>query len=80
LAAAKLYVDALEQFGGSTSSLLEEPSAFNIFSWLKAHFEKLHSFVGGAADFGALAGATNFAKILARGGCPPYGKYTRGEA
>jgi hypothetical protein len=70
LAAAKLYVDALEQFGGSTSSLPEELSAFNIFSSLKAHFEKLPSFVEGAVDFGALASATNFAKMLARGGYP----------
>jgi hypothetical protein len=36
---------------------------------LKAHVEKLSTFVGGAIDFGALAGATNFAKMLARGGC-----------
>jgi hypothetical protein len=70
LAAAKLYVDALEQFGGSTSSLSEELSAFNIFSWLKAHFEILPSFVEGAIDFEALASATNFAKMLAQGGCP----------
>ena len=32
LAAAELYVGALEQFEGSTSSLPSEPSAFNIFS------------------------------------------------
>jgi CO dehydrogenase/acetyl-CoA synthase epsilon subunit len=32
LAAAGLYVSALERFRGSTSSLPFEPSAFNIFS------------------------------------------------
>lgn len=31
--------------------------------------EKLSSFVRGAIDFGALAGATNFAKMLAHRGC-----------
>ena len=31
LAVAKLYVSALERFGGSTSSLPSEPSAFSIF-------------------------------------------------
>jgi hypothetical protein len=47
-----------------------EPSASNLLSWLKGHVEKLSSFVGGAADFGALAVATNFSKMLAREGCP----------
>jgi hypothetical protein len=69
LAAAKLYAGTLEQFGGSTSSLPSKPSAFNIFSWMKANFEKLLAFVGGAVDFGALAFATNFAKMLAQDGC-----------
>jgi hypothetical protein len=32
--------------------------------------EKLLAFVGGAVDFGALAGAINFAKMLAQKGCP----------
>jgi hypothetical protein len=64
------YVAALLQFGGSTSDLLEEPSALSLFAWLKAHLEKLSVFVGGAVDFGALAGAINFAKMLARKGCP----------
>ena len=32
LAAAELYMGALEQFGGSTSPLSSQPSAFNIFS------------------------------------------------
>ena len=35
---------------------------------MKANFEKLHAFVGGAIDFGALASATNFAKMLAQDG------------
>jgi hypothetical protein len=47
----------------------EEPTTFSLLSWLKTHVEKLPAFVGGAADFGALAGTTNYAKMLARGGC-----------
>jgi hypothetical protein len=47
----------------------EEPTAFSLLFWLKTHVEKLPTFVGGAADFGALADATNYAKMLARGGC-----------
>ena len=35
---------------------------------MKANFEKLHAFVGGAIDFGALASAMNFAKMLAQDG------------
>jgi hypothetical protein len=65
-----MYIAALWQFGGSTSDLLEEPSAFSLFAWLKAHLEKLPAFVRGAVDFGALVGATNFAKMLAQKGCP----------
>ena len=65
LEAAKLYVGALEQFRGSTSLLPSEPSAFNIFSWMKANFLKLPYFVGGAINFGALASATNLSKMLA---------------
>jgi uncharacterized protein YlxW (UPF0749 family) len=34
LAAAKMYTDTLEHFGGSTSSLPSEPSPFNLFTWL----------------------------------------------
>jgi hypothetical protein len=41
-----------------------------LLSGLKALVEKLPSFVGGAIDFGALAGATIFAKMLAHGGYP----------
>ena len=64
LAVAELYVGALDQFGGSMSSLPSDPSAFNIFSWMKANFRKLPDFIGGAIDFGALASATNFSKML----------------
>jgi Asp-tRNA(Asn)/Glu-tRNA(Gln) amidotransferase C subunit len=64
LAVAELYVGALEQFGGSTSSLPSEPSAFNILSWMKANFAKLPNFVSGAVDFGALASATKLWKML----------------
>jgi hypothetical protein len=60
---------SVEKFGGSTSDLPEERSAFNLLSWLKAHVEKIPSFVRGAVDFAALASATNFAKILIREGC-----------
>jgi hypothetical protein len=70
LAVAELYVGALEHFGGSTSSLPSEPSAFNIFSWMKANFVKLPDFVGGTVDFGALASATNLSKMLKHDGCP----------
>jgi hypothetical protein len=52
------------------SSLPSEPSAFNIFSWMKANFVKLPDFASGAVDFGALAFATNFAKMLAHDCCP----------
>ena len=69
VAAAELYADNLEQFGGSTSALSTKPSAFNIFSWMKANFVKLPNFIGGAVDFGALASSTNFSKILAQDGC-----------
>ena len=69
LAATELYVGALEQFGGSTSSLPSDPSTFNIFSSMKANFLKLPDFVGRAIDFGALTSATNFSKMLTQDGC-----------
>jgi hypothetical protein len=53
----------LRRFGGTTS-LPEEPSTLNIFTWLKSNLAKLPDFVGGAVDFGALASATNFSKML----------------
>ena len=65
LAIAELYMAALKQFEGSMSSLPSEPSAFNIFSWMKANFLKLSDFVGGAVDFGTLASATKLSKMLA---------------
>jgi hypothetical protein len=60
-----MYIAALWPFGSSTSNLPEEPTAFSLFTWLKAHLEKLPTFVRGAVNFGALAGATNFSKMLA---------------
>ena len=55
--------------GGTTSSLPEEPSALNIFTWLKSNLAKLSDFVGRAVDFGALASATNFSKMLKQDCC-----------
>jgi hypothetical protein len=69
LAVGELYAGTLAQFGGSTSALPFEASAFNIFLWLKTNFVKLPDFIGGAVDFGALASATNFSKMLAQDGC-----------
>ena len=69
LVVVELYVGALEQFGGSTSSLPSNPSTFSIFSWMKANFLKLPDFVGGAIDFGELASATNLSKMLRQDGC-----------
>jgi hypothetical protein len=69
LVAVELYVGALEQFGGSTSSLPSKPLALNIISWMKANFLKLRDFVGGAVDFGALASATNLSKMLTQDSC-----------
>jgi hypothetical protein len=63
------YKAAIEGFGGSTSALPDEASAFNLLTWLRAHVEKIPSFMGGAIDFASLASATNFAKVLIRGGC-----------
>jgi hypothetical protein len=69
LLTAESYKVDVEKFGGSTSDLPEERSAFNLLSWLKAHVEKIPLFVRGAINFAALASATNFAKILIRKGC-----------
>jgi hypothetical protein len=35
---------------------------------MKANFEKRPVFIGGTVDFGALASAMNFAKVLAQDG------------
>jgi hypothetical protein len=69
LLTAESYKAGVEKFGGSTSDLPKERSAFKLLSWLKAHLEKIPSFVRGAIDFAALASATNFAKILIRKVC-----------
>lgn len=56
--------------GGVTSSLPSEPSAYNIFAWMKSNFAKLSGFVGGVVDdFGALSSATNLSKILVKSSC-----------
>jgi hypothetical protein len=54
----------MDKFGGQTSALPEEASAFNLLTWLKFHVEKVPSFVGGAVDFAALTSVTNFGKLL----------------
>jgi hypothetical protein len=59
----------VEKFGGQTSALLEEASAFNLLTWLKSHVKKVPSFVGGVVDFAALANATKFGKMLMCKGC-----------
>ena len=69
LAMAELYVNALGQFGGITSSLPLEPSAHSIFSWLKSNFAKLLDFVGGAIDFGVLSATAFFSKMLMKSSC-----------
>jgi hypothetical protein len=69
LSVAKLFIGVLGEFGGVTSPLLFEPSAYDIFAWMKSNFTKLPGFVGGAVDFGALSSATNLSKILVKSGC-----------
>ena len=68
LAAAKLYVGALEQFRGSTPPLPFDPSALNVFSCMKDNFMKLSDFVSGVVDFVALVSAMNLSKMLAQDG------------
>jgi hypothetical protein len=41
LSAAKVYINALGEFGGVTTSLPSEPSAYGLFSWMKSNFTKL---------------------------------------
>ena len=72
---AKLYSEALGQFGGVNSSLPADPSPYNIFSWMKFNFAKLPDFVGGVVDFGALSAATNFSKMLIQSGCSHDGSF-----
>jgi hypothetical protein len=69
LITAETYKVALEKFGGQTSTLPEEASAFNLLTRLKSHMEKVPSFVGGVVDFAALASTTNFGKMLMLKGC-----------
>jgi hypothetical protein len=69
LITAETYKAAVEKFGGQTSALPEEASAFNLLTWLKSHVEKVPSFVGGAVDFSTLASTTNFGKMLMHKGC-----------
>lgn len=66
---AETYKAAIEKYGGATSDLPTEATTFNLLSWLKTHVEKFASVMGGVADFGALAGVTNFAKMLISKGC-----------
>lgn len=70
LSIARLYINALGEFGGVTTLLPSEPSAYSLFSWMKSNFAKLPGFVGGAVDFGALSSAINLSKVLAKSGCP----------
>jgi hypothetical protein len=68
LITAETYKVAVEKFGGQTSVLPEEASAFNLLTWLKSHVEKVPS-MGGVVDFAALVSTTNFGKMLMRKGC-----------
>lgn len=69
LAAAEMYHAALADFGGVTSSLPADASAFTIFGWTRSNFVKLPEFVGGAMDFAALSCDTNLSKTLGKVGC-----------
>jgi hypothetical protein len=69
LSTAELYASMVGQFGGITPTLPEEPSAYNLFCWLKSNFVKLPDLIGRAMDFGTLASATNFLKMLGQIGC-----------
>ena len=46
-----------------------EDSVYALASWLKHHLAKLPGLINGCTDYGALAGVTNYAKLLVRGGC-----------
>lgn len=67
--AVEAYQSALARFGGVTSSLPPDASAYGLFSWLKENFLQLPDFVGGAVDFGALSCVTNVSKLLGKIGC-----------
>ena len=66
---AEMYTSVLAGFGGVTSSLPADASAFGVFLWMKSNFSKLPDFVAKVGDFAALSSATNLSKILAKGGC-----------
>ena len=66
---AELYRAALAGFGGATSPLPADASAYGILAWFKENVAKLPDFVGGAMDFGALSCATNLCKTLGKLGC-----------
>ena len=59
----------MAKFGGETSAPPEEDSAYALASWLRRHLVKLPDLINGCTDYGALAGVTNYAKLLARFGC-----------
>lgn len=63
------YRATISEFRGETSAPPEEDSAYALASWLKRHLAKLSWLINGCTDFGALAGVSNYAKILARNGC-----------
>jgi len=63
------YRATVAKFGGETSAPPEEDNAYALASWLRRHLVKLPDLINGCTDYGALAGVTNYAKLLARFGC-----------
>ena len=63
------YRAIVTEFGGKTSTPPEEDSVYTLASWLKRHLAKLPDLINGCTDYGALAGVSNYAKLLVRGGC-----------
>jgi len=63
------YRTAVAEFGGETSAPPEGDNVYALASWLKRHLAKLPDLMNGCMDYGALAGVTNYAKLLVRGGC-----------
>ena len=66
VAAAELYRTTLAGFGGATSPLPADASAYGILAWFKENVAKMPKFVGGAMDFGALSCAMNLCKTLGK--------------
>jgi hypothetical protein len=58
------YRATIAEVGGETSSPLEEDSVYALASWLKRHLAKLPGLINDCTDYGALAGVTNYAKLL----------------